>query len=211
MRLDTARGGRPGGAPRPPWYSMAPMFGPVIEGERVRLEPPRSEHAATFQRWFADMEVTRYLLHRHPPTLRQEEDFLESAAEDRHRVLWVIVLRDGGKLIGATGLEKIDWRTRDAESGIMIGDRSEWRRGHASEAMRLRTEYAFQELGLRKVWTGVWLPNHGSRRALEKAGYRQCGLMRRHAFVDGRWLDVWLAEVHRDDWERARESACSAR
>src|SRR2546427_198760 len=50
------------------------MFGPVIEGARVRLEPPRGEDAALFQRWFADIEVTRYLLHRHPPTLRQDED-----------------------------------------------------------------------------------------------------------------------------------------
>ncbi len=187
------------------------MFGPVIEGERIRLEPPRLEHAPVYQRWFADMEVTRYLVYRHPPTLRQEEDFLEKAAEDPHRVLWAIVLKESGKLIGVTGLEKIDWRNRDAESGIMIGDKSEWRRGYASEVMRLRTEYAFLELGLRKVWTGVEMPNEGSRRALEKAGYRQCGLMRRHFFANGQWLDVWMAEIHREDWERAREAACTAR
>ena len=187
------------------------MFGPVIEGERVRLEPPRPEYAAAFQRWFADMEVTRYLRQRHPPTLRQEEESLEKAAEDPHRVLWAIVLKEGGKLIGGTLLEKIDWRNRDAESGIMIGDKSEWRRGYASEVMRLRTEYAFMELGLRKVWTGVEMANEGSRRALEKAGYRQCGLLRRHVFVNGQWLDVWLAEIHREDWERGREATCTAR
>jgi len=187
------------------------MFGPVIEGERVRLEPPRPEHSAVYLGWLADMEVTRYLRERHPPTLRQDQESLEKAAEDPHRVVWAIVLKDGGKLIGGTLLEKIDWRNRDAESGIMIGDKSEWRRGYASEVMRLRTEYAFMELGLRKVWTGVYLPNHGSRRALEKAGYRQCGLMRRHVFTNGQWHDVWLAEIHREDWERAREAACTAR
>src|SRR5215468_3648354 len=186
------------------------MFGPIIEGERVRLEPPRAEWAPFYQRWFADMEVTRYLLVRHPPTLRQEEEFLESAARDGTRVLWGITLVEDGSLIGAAGLEKIDWRNRDAESGIMIGEKRHWRRGYASEAMRLRTEYAFMELGLRKVWTGVWLPNHGSRRALEKAGYRQCGLLRRHAYVNGQWLDVWMAEVHREDWER-RGAACTGR
>ena len=37
------------------------MLGPVIEGERIRLEPPRAEHLAT-GRWFEDMRVTRYLL-----------------------------------------------------------------------------------------------------------------------------------------------------
>jgi diamine N-acetyltransferase len=187
------------------------MFGPIIEGERVRLEPPRLEWAPLYQRWLADMEVTRYLMHRYPPTARQEEEYLDRSEQDRHRVLWAIVLREGDKPIGVTVLEKIDWRNGDAESGIMIGDKSEWRKGHASEAMRLRTEYAFMELGLRKVWTGVWLPNHGSRRALEKAGYRQCGLMRRHVFLDGEWHDVWLAEVLREEWEQAREAVCTVR
>ena len=161
------------------------MYGPVIEGERVRLVPPRAEWAAIYQRWFADMDVTRYLLSRQPPSLRQEEEFLEQAAQDPNRVIWAIALRDGDLVIGAAGIEKIDWRNGDAETGIMIGDKRHWRRGYAGEVMRLRTAYAFRELGLRKLWTGVWLPNQGSRRALENAGYRQCGLLRRHGYVDG--------------------------
>ena len=187
------------------------MFGPVIEGERVRLEPPQPEQSSVYLRWLADMEVTRYLRNQHPPSVRQDEESLEKAAEDPRRVLWAIALKESGKLIGATVLEKIDWRNRDAESGIMIGDKSEWRRGYASEVMRLRTEYAFTELGLRKVWTGVEMPNVASRRALEKAGYRQCGLQRRHFFTNGQWHDVWLAEIHREDWEQGREAACTAR
>jgi RimJ/RimL family protein N-acetyltransferase len=155
------------------------------------------------------MEVTRFLLRRNPPSARQEEDYLEQAAGDAHRVVWAITLREGRRPIGATALEKIDWRIRDAESGIMIGDKTEWRRGHATEAMRLRTEYAFLELGLRKVWTGVSMQNTASRRALERAGYRQCGLMRRHFFMAGRWHDVWVAEILREDWDRAR--ACTGR
>ena len=34
--------------------------------------------------------------------------------------------------------------------------------------------------------------------------------MRRQFFVNGRWLDVWMAEIHREDWLRAREATCSA-
>src|SRR5262245_13370061 len=130
------------------------MFGPVIEGEAVRLVPPRPEHAAHFQRWFADMQVTRFLLHRHPPSARQEADFLEQLATDPTRVIWEIELKTDARPIGATGLEKIDWRNRDAESGIMIGDTGEWGRGHASEVMRLRTAYAFRRSEERRVGKG---------------------------------------------------------
>lgn len=186
------------------------MLGPVLAGERIRLEPPRPEYAPAFQRWFADMEVTRYLLHRHPPSARQEETFFEAAMADPDQVLWAIALQGAGEIIGAAVLEKIDWRDGSAESGIMIGDRRRWRQGHGTEAMRLRTRYAFDELGLRKVWTGVWWPNEGSRRALERAGYRECGRLRRHVLVDGRWHDVGLAEILREDWMRER-AACTAR
>src|SRR5262245_45660087 len=153
------------------------MFGPIIEGARIRLEPPRPEHSPAYLGWLADREVTRYLRDRNPPSMRQEAESLEALSADPHCVVWVIVLKDSGKLIGGTILEKIDWRAGDAESGIMIGDKSEWGQGYAGEVMWLRTDYAFAELGLRKVWTAVVAPNVASRRALEQTGYRQCGLM----------------------------------
>ncbi|MCX6369515.1 MAG: hypothetical protein NTX57_22825 [Armatimonadetes bacterium] len=37
------------------------MFGPMIEGERVRLVPITVEMAPLFCTWLADAEVTRYL------------------------------------------------------------------------------------------------------------------------------------------------------
>jgi RimJ/RimL family protein N-acetyltransferase len=183
------------------------MLGPVIEGERIRLEPPRPEFIPAYQRWFADREVTRYLRYRTPLTAKQQEQWLEDRARDEHGVLWTIVVKENGRPIGNTALERIDWRNRRAESGTVIGERDEWGKGYATEAMRLRTRYAFRELGLEKLYTAVFLPNDASRRALERAGYRQCGLHRRHLLVDGRWHDAWLGEILRDEWEALQEEA----
>lgn len=178
------------------------MLGPIVEGERIRLEPPRADYLPVFVSWLADRQVTRYLLVRHPPSIKQEEEWLESTARDEHSVLWTIVLKDGGRPIGSTALMKIDWRHRHAESGIAIGARDEWGKGHGREAMALRTRYAFRDLGLEKVSSYVSVHNEASRRALEGAGYRQCGVFRRHFFTDGRWEDAWIGEVLRQDWEK---------
>jgi RimJ/RimL family protein N-acetyltransferase len=35
------------------------MFGPVLRGEKISLEPPHPEDGALRLRWFADLEVTR--------------------------------------------------------------------------------------------------------------------------------------------------------
>ena len=34
------------------------MFGPIVVGQRVRLESPAREHYQLFPRWEADTEVT---------------------------------------------------------------------------------------------------------------------------------------------------------
>ncbi|HEY3066923.1 MAG TPA: GNAT family protein [Methylomirabilota bacterium] len=181
------------------------MLGPVIEGQRIRLEPPRAEFLPAYVRWFADMEVTRYLVSRFPFTAKQEEGWLEETAKDPHKVVWAVMAKESGRLVGGTGLEKIDWRNRRGESGTVIGEKDAWGKGYATEAMALRTAYAFRELGLEKVVTHVVLPNDASRRALERVGYRQCGLYRRHVFVDGRWHDAWLGEILKDEWEQRQE------
>jgi len=71
--------------------------------------------------------------------------------------------------------------------------------------MRLRTHYAFRELGLETVTTRVVIANEASRRGLERAGYRQAGVLRHHYLVDGRWHDAWIGEILRDEWEASQE------
>ena len=77
-----------------------------------------------------------------------------------------------------------------------------WQKGIATEAMAMRTRFAFRELNLHKIRTRAFMENKASIRALEKAGYRQTGVLREEFYRDGRWHDVWCGEVLREDWER---------
>ncbi len=178
------------------------MFGPLIKGEHVTLRPPTTEDAACFVRWFADMEVTRYLGHRTGVSLQQEEEFFKKIGESKDDLFWVIEAE--GKSIGATGIHRIDWLSAHGTTGILIGEKDCWRKGYASEVMALRTRYAFRELNLHKLMTEAFEENAASKRALEKVGYKKIGLRREHFFTRGRWHDVWLGEVLRSDWEKSR-------
>ena len=168
----------------------------------LRLVPPRPEHSPHFQRWFADMEVTRYLGRRMAVALYYEVDILKKFGEADDTVFWMI--EANGETIGATGIHDIDWLNAHGTTGIVIGVKEQWGKGFATEAMQLRTRYAFRELNLHKVMTEVFVGNQASRRALEKNGYRTVGTSRDHFFTRGAWHDVWLGEVLREDWERAQ-------
>jgi len=181
------------------------MFGPVMAGERMRLEPPRLEYAPAYMRWFADREVTRYLVVRHPASLKKQEEWMERMAASADDVLWAMVRADDGALIGNLGLHRIGWRNKNAELGYVIGERDQWGKGHATEAVKLATAYAFLELGLRKTFASVIVGNEASRRALERNGYHQCALFKRDRYVEGCWHDLWVGEILREEWDALQQ------
>lgn len=176
------------------------MLGPVIRGRGVRLEPPRREHATTRCEWLADREVSRYLSSRHPITPSQDLAQLARWEQAADEVVWSLVRESDDKLLGTCGLHAIAWRNRNAEIAFMIGERDEWRKGYATEAVALATTYAFRDLGLHKTSANVIDGNLAARRALEKNAYRQCIVFERARYVDGQWRALWIGELLEDEW-----------
>jgi ribosomal-protein-alanine N-acetyltransferase len=183
------------------------MFGPLLRGAHVTLRPADDDDPPRFVPWFADLEVTKYLGRPSAVALYQEVDFFKRVGESKTDVFWMIDF--DGEAVGATGIHAIDWRNAHGTTGIVIGAKDKWGKGIASEAMRLRTRYAFRELNLRKLMTEVFVENAPSKRALEKTGYRTVGIHREHFFTRGRHHDVWLGEVLREDWEKMQGNTAS--
>ncbi len=176
------------------------MYGPVLRGTKVTLRPPDDTDPPRFVEWLSDLEVTRYLGRVMGMALFQEEEFFKRVGESKTDVYWMIEAE--GRPIGGTALAQIDWLNAHASTGTVIGDKTAWGRGYGSEAMALRTDYAFRQLNLHKLLSGTFMENERSKRALIKAGYREIGVQRDHFFRDGRWHDHWMCEVLRSDWER---------
>jgi [ribosomal protein S5]-alanine N-acetyltransferase len=178
------------------------MYGPVIQGKLVRLRPPKPEDVASMVTWFEDLEVTRFIKLRHPPSLDTEREFLDRMARDPNVVFWVV--EHDGRLVGATSIMAIDWKHGFGTTGTVIGDRKVWGKGLARELMRLRAEYAFTQLPVRKLKSGYLEGNVASARAQKSAGYKEVGRWHEDRFIDGKWTDHVLTELLREDWEKAR-------
>lgn len=104
----------------------------------------------------------------------------------------------GGQAIGSISLmlgEDIARRT--AEIGYWIG-REYWGRGIMVEAVRATTHFAFEVLGLMRVFAVPFATTTRSSRVLQKAGYVQEGVMRQSAVKDGVVLDQFLYAAYSD-------------
>ncbi|MCC6471221.1 MAG: GNAT family N-acetyltransferase, partial [Alphaproteobacteria bacterium] len=106
--------------------------------------------------------------------------------EERQDFALGIVPRDASQPIGAILLRQSQQEpavpdapappagATSAEIGYWIG-RDFWRHGYAAEAVRRMVRFAFDELGLDRVWGAVLTDNAPSRRVLERSGFKLRG------------------------------------
>ena len=102
--------------------------------------------------------------------------------------------------IGTFLLADIDPVHRQAEVGAGIGDPAYWGGGFGSDGMLLVVDYAFEWLGLRRLWLGTRADNVRARRQVEKCGYTLEGMCRHQEFYDGQFYDMALYGLLREEW-----------
>ena len=161
------------------------------KGERVRLVPPdRLLHLESALRWMNDPEITAMIEFNLGIGRRGEEAFFDRIeAQDDSNFTWAI-LDEIDRHVGFIGLHAINWRNRSGVGGILIGERSAWGRGYATDAVRVRTSFAFDQLGLHRI--NGFTFNPAMKRVYEKCGYRHEGMARQMFYRDGKWHDVDL-------------------
>lgn len=164
----------------------------TIKGEAVQLRTLVPEEAGeTYLGWLNDPEITAMLEVRlNPPrSVDALAEFIAETNASEDTLLLGIFFASSDTHVGNIKIGPIDWYHRVAEIGFLIGNRAYWRRGLASEAIVLATDYAFERLEISKVTAGCYASNEGSRLALAKAGF----------FEEGRLIDQWRLGGRRED------------
>jgi RimJ/RimL family protein N-acetyltransferase len=117
---------------------------------------------------------------------------------DPTRELLIIDAGDGTPL-GQIVLSSISPVHRNCEFSIRIGREADRGRGVGSTAIRLMLNHAWNDLGLHRVSLTVHESNIRARRAYEKCGFAQEGMLRDAAFVDGNWVNLIVMSVLSSD------------
>jgi len=171
-----------------------------LEGERVVLLAPRAGLGAELA-----VVVAQSLSHLRPWMVWAQEAPTAESAElvvrrmqaefiARRDLAWQLYARraDGspGRLLGGTGLHRIDWAVRKFEVGYWIRPEAAGQ-GHVSEAVRLLVALAFERLAAGRVEIRCDTRNVRSRAVAERCGFELEGVLRRDALgVDGTARDT---------------------
>jgi len=125
----------------------------------------------------------------HPYTEKDASEFIYLCQMEVPQTTFAILYR--GELAGCIGLvPQTDVYRLGAELGYWIGEPF-WGKGIATEAVKMITGYGFQQLGLKRIHSGVFDFNKASRRVLEKSGFKLEGIFERSVVKNGRICDEY--------------------
>jgi RimJ/RimL family protein N-acetyltransferase len=159
----------------------------------------REKHLDNALLWFNDPEITEWLETGDWPLTRgaEEEFFRAAERQDRASVNFAVESLQG-EHVGFSGLRSIDWQSRVAVSGSVIGRKDLWSKGLGSDAVKVRNRYAFEVLGLRLLIATVIAENSRSLAMLAKAGYEEVGRVPGRYWKRGEYRDQVILALHRD-------------
>ena len=142
----------------------------ILQTKRLILRPWSENDAEELYKYASDPEVG-------PPAGWPPHTSAQNSREIIRTVLsapetYAVCLKENGKPIGSIGLHRNDLAERDDEYelGYWIG-KPFWGQGLIPEASRELLRYAFEDLGMSRIWCGYYDGNEKSRRVQEKLGF----------------------------------------
>jgi RimJ/RimL family protein N-acetyltransferase len=161
--------------------------------ERLYLRTlEKSDATQQYAAWLNDSEVNQYLETRQVSveTLRR---YIEEKRESPEALFLGIFAKDTDEHIGNVKLEPI--RDGVATMGILIGEKSWWGKGIATEVTNAVCEYAFTSIGLSEVNLGVITENKAAIRVYKKCGFTIQKIDKEAINHDGKLFDqVWMVK-----------------
>lgn len=177
----------------------------VLETARLRLRPLVESDVDDLWPYVSDPELSRMLSWTAHTDRSQTLAFIRqvnAAFVTGTSVTWALEL--DRRAVGCIRLHDIQfelrgWRVDRAELGSWLGPPL-WSQGLMSEAHHAVVRAGFELIGLHKITASCIAENIGSRRIMEKLGFRQSGRLEDDLWRAGRWWSVLRYELTASEW-----------
>ena len=178
-----------------------------LTGGKVILREKRLEDAWLDYLWRSDKEIAR--LDAAFPLKMTFQEFLR-LFRDQLRYPTPASGRFGidttdGRYIGTCMYYDLDSINKQAEIGIVIGDRDYWSRSFGYDAVVTLLEYLFSGGAVDRLYLHTLDWNKRAQRAFSKCGFTPIRRVRRNG------LDFLLMEVKKDHWLTVRDEKLAVR
>lgn len=187
---------------------MSRYIEPVtLAGDHVVLEPLERSHEAALAKAAADGELWR-LWYTSVPVPELAGEYIGAALEMRESdgaMPFAVREKASGDVVGCTRCFNVEPRHRRLEIGYTWYAKRVQRTAVNTESKLLLLTHAFEQLRCIAVEFRTSWFNQASRRAIERLGAKQDGVLRNHMIMpDGTYRDTVVYSIIEGEWPAVR-------
>lgn len=176
---------------------------------RIYLRALEPDDYKTSIQWRRDEEIIKMVGgNKYYVSSEREKQWVTNSIFSNDKLVLAICLKENDKYIGNVMMQEIDYINRSCHAPIMIGDKSEWNKGYATEAKLLMLKYIFEERGMERVFGYVLEDNIASIKSAEKSGYKIEGVMRNSIYKEGKFHNQVIVSILREEFDEVYKTYC---
>ena len=169
------------------------MHNIFLQGKSIYLRPlEQGDLTMEYVSWLNDVEVCEFNSHATFPYTKEKMDAyyqnLQQTTTDN--IVLAIIDNSTNKHIGNIALQNINWINRNAEYAILLGNKSYWGKGVASDASKLICEYGFCRLNLHRIYCGTSAKNIGMQKLAATMNMKEEGVRKDAMYKNGEFVDI---------------------
>ncbi len=176
---------------------------PTLATQRLRLRPLEPGDAAIIQNAAGARQIADTMISLpHPYPVGEAERYVAKQRVEQevgHSVTFTVEQKAEGSFCGLVEVRKIEREHSQSELSFWLAVDA-WGHGYMIEDLQVVVQYGFEDLDLNRLYAYHMLRNPASGRILERNRFKQEGLLRQRVRKWGKFEDVALWAILRQDW-----------
>ena len=172
-----------------------------IYGKIVKLRAIEPEDLDLLRDMINDPKLERLIVgHSFPTSKLQQQNWYNKLSEDQRNLRLIIETKEDGA-IGFANIVDIDWVNRTAFHGIKIAKQTNRGKGIGTDTVMAVMKYCFEELQLKRLESTIVSYNKASLKLYtERCGWQQEGTKREAVFKNGKFCDLNIVGILKEDY-----------
>ncbi|UTA69814.1 GNAT family N-acetyltransferase [Emticicia sp. 21SJ11W-3] len=172
--------------------------------EIMKVKKLSSTHLENRLAWLNHPDVYQYMNMQYPLTFEEMDSWYDRIKGNQLRI--DLVFEEENEVVAMTGLTNIDFADGLAEYYILVNPDKQGQ-GFGKFSTQFTTNYAFNKFNLNKIYLYTNSYNERANKLYLNLGFQQEGLLRKHKFKNGGFIDRCIFGLLKDDWKQQSYSS----
>ncbi|MFZ3138508.1 MAG: GNAT family protein [Thermodesulfovibrionales bacterium] len=179
----------------------------MLKGKYVGLRAIEKDDLPYLLEWRNNPEYRKYFREYRELGMGQQYSWYEDIVlKDQKTIMFSIIALKSRRLLGACGLCYINWIDRNADLSIYIGaDNLYIDKKYAPDTASTIMKYAFDELGLHRLWAEIYDFDTPKIKFFEQLGFKPDGCHRETHWTEGKWCNSLFYSLLQEEFSCKRK------